>query len=144
VLEGPTTNQRPLQIELHSLKADGQLDPRAQLLYRREIAPSAAGITLLSVPVSQKAVSWTSSYVCMENPPPADDPLFFITSGEPPALTMLMKGFPRPDDLRVRDSLDQLALHCGKTVNTRDVIQLFGFTDLEGPSWPALLPVRCL
>jgi hypothetical protein len=57
---------------------------------------------------------------------------------------MLMKGFPRPDDLRVRDSLDQLALHCGKTVNIRDVIQLFGFTDLEGPSWPALLPVRCL
>ncbi len=144
LLEAPSPSQRPLQIEIHSLKPDGQLDPQARLLYRRELAPSPAGITLLNLPVFPPATSWSSSYVCPENPPPADDPLFFITSGEPPALSLLMKGFPRPDDLRVRDNLNALARHCGANVNSQWVIDLFGLTDLDGPNWPEVLPVRCL
>jgi len=144
VLEGPSDTPRSLQIEFRALTPAGQTDSYGKPLYQRLLSPAPAGITLLTLPPLRQSVSWSSSYVCVEKSPPADDPLFFITSGEPPALSLLLSTAPTADDQRIREALAKLSQSCGGSVSQSEVMRLFGFTDLEGPQWPLTLPVRCL
>jgi hypothetical protein len=143
VLEGPSDSPRVLRIDLQSLRPDGQIDPVAPPLLQRLLPAAPAGITLLTLPPLRRPLSWSSSYVCVEAPPPPDDPLYFITSGEPPALSLLLPGPPSAADERNRKALERLSRSCGGSVSHREVMALFGFTDLEGPHWPLTLPVRC-
>ncbi len=143
LLEGPSDTPRTLQIDLQSVGSVGRIDPDARPLLQRRLPPAPAGITLLTLPPLRQPLSWSTSYVCDEAPPPPDDPLYFITSGEPPALSLLLPGPPSAADQGNREALERLSRSCGGSVSQREVMQLFGFTDLEGPHWPLSLPVRC-
>jgi hypothetical protein len=144
VLEGPAVNPRPLQLELRGLLPDGSPSTKGQLLFRKEFPPLASGVTLLLLPTLAKPVSWSSTYVCPEAEKPSDEHLFFVTSGEPSPLTLLLPSSPTKEDIKAREDLKLLYNACGKTISRQQLGGLFGFSDLEAGYWPNDLLVRCL
>ena len=72
VLQGPTQQPYPLKISL-----EGQ--PSV------ELAASAAGVVVLSLPAVSSDTPWQSSYVCPGGSSDSDDPLAFIAVAAPPA-----------------------------------------------------------
>jgi hypothetical protein len=143
VLEGPAKAPRPLVIELRSVLANGYPDPNGKIIFKRTLLPEPAGITVIPIDKIKQPVSWTSAYYCPEIPAPIDDPLFFVTRGEPPPLTLLLPSNPSPEDRSVWESTRLLYKACGQTFPRQLVKQLFGFGDLVGDDWPDNLPVRC-
>jgi hypothetical protein len=143
VLEGPAKTPRPLIIELRSVRPNGLPDPNGKLVYKRTLLPEPQGITLISLAKLTQPVSWTSIYFCPEHPAPSDEPLFFVTTGEPPPLTLLLPANPSPEDQKVREILGRFSKACGKAFPRQDLKLLFGFSDLASDDWPDQLPVRC-
>jgi len=143
VLEGPAKTPRPLIIELRTVRANGLPDPSGKLVYKRTLLPEPLGITVILLSKLTQPVGWTSLYYCPEHPAPSDEPLFFVSNGEPPPLTLLLPSNPSPEDQKVRDSLGRLSKACGTTFSRQEVKLLFGFSDLASDDWPEALPVRC-
>ena len=123
VLQGPTSEPYPLQIAL-----DGR--PSVQL------PASPAGVVVLSIPPVRSDTRWQSSYVCPAATPEGDDPLNFVVSVAPPALSLL-----RPTS-GAGDQLPGLLSRCGGTIDLAQIRQWLGVEALPG-QWPQQLPVRC-
>jgi hypothetical protein len=132
-----------LIIELRGVLANGSPDPNGKLVYKRTLLPEPQGITVILLAKLTQPVSWTSIYFCPEHPAPSDEPLFFVTTGEPPPLTLLLPANPSPEDQKVRETLALLSKACGKTFPRQELKLLFGFSDLASDDWPDALPVRC-
>ena len=143
VLEGPAKTPRPLIIELRGVLANGLPDPSGKLVYKRTLLPEPIGITVILLGKLTQPVSWTSAYFCPEHPTPSDEPLFFVTNGEPPPFSLLLAANPSPEDLKVREALGRLSKACGKTFPRQELKLLFGFSNLANDDWPDALPVRC-
>jgi NAD-dependent oxidoreductase involved in siderophore biosynthesis len=144
VLEGPAKTPRPLVIELRTVLSSGLPDPYGKVVFKRILLPAPAGITLVSLDKLKQPVAWTSAYFCPDSPAPTDEPLFFVTNGEPPPLSLLLPSDPSPEDRKLWESLTLIYKACGQTFPRQMVKQLFGFGDLVGDDWPDNLPVRCL
>ena len=123
VLQGPTQQPYPLKISL-----EGQ--PSV------ELAASAAGVVVLSLPAVGSDTPWQSSYACPGGSSGSDDPLDFVAVAAPPALSLLRPSGDQDDPLPA-----QLA-RCGGTVALAQVEQWLGVQSLPG-EWPDQLPVRC-
>ena len=123
VLQGPTQQPYPLKISL-----EGQ--PSV------ELAASAAGVVVLSLPAVSRDTSWQSSYACPGGSSGSDDPLDFVAVAAPPALSLLRPSGGQDDPLPA-----QLA-RCGGTVALAQVEQWLDVQSLPG-EWPDQLPVRC-
>ena len=123
VLQGPTQQPYPLNI---SLQGQPSL----------ELAASAAGVVVFSLPAVSSASPWQSSYVCPGGSPDSDDPLDFIAVAAPPALSLLRPSSDQDDPLPA--SLAQ----CGGTIALAQVEQWLAVQSLPG-DWPDELPVRC-
>jgi hypothetical protein len=121
-------------------KADG-----ATAAGERRVLPAAEpGITLLTLPAVALPSVWESSYVCpqaAEAGAPAD-PLSFVATESPPALTLLV-GEASREDAAVQAALTRLHHACGSTVSRREVGEAFGLADLITAQWPERIPVRC-
>jgi hypothetical protein len=143
VLEGPAKTPRPLIIELRAVRPNGLPDPNGKLVYKRTLLPEPQGITVISLAKLTQPVSWTSIYFCPEHPVPSDEPLFFVTTGEPPPFTLLLPANPSPEDQKVQQVMGRLSKVCGKTFPRQELKLLFGFSDLASDDWPDQLPVRC-
>ena len=74
--------------------------------------------------------------------PAAPDPLGFVESAAPPALSLLVPG-GTAEDATVQTNLRQLRNACGGTVATAELARTFGLEDLLRSDWPERLPVRC-
>ena len=123
VLQGPTQQPYPLKISL-----EGQASV--------ELAASAAGVVVLSLPAVSRDTSWQSSYACPGGSSGSDDPLDFVAVAAPPALSLLR---PSGDQ---DDPLPAPLARCGGTVALTQVEQWLGVQSLPG-EWPDQLPVRC-
>ena len=123
VLQGPTQEPYPLKISL-----EGQASV--------ELAASAAGVVVLSLPAVSRDTSWQSSYACPGGSSGSDDPLDFVAVAAPPALSLLR---PSGDQ---DDPLPAPLARCGGTVALTQVEQWLGVQSLPG-EWPDQLPVRC-
>ena len=123
VLQGPTQEPYPLKISL-----EGQ--PSV------ELAASAAGVVVLSLPAVSSDTPWQSSYACPGGSSGSDDPLDFVAVAAPPALSLLR---PSSDQ---DDPLPSPLAQCGGTVALAQVEQWLGVQSLPG-EWPDQLPVRC-
>ena len=143
VLEGPAKTPRPLVIELRAVLANGLPDPNGKLIYKRTLLPEPVGITVIMLAKLTQPASWTSAYFCPDSPAPSDEPLFFVTNGEPPPLTLLLLSNPSPEDRKYWESLLLFYKACGKTFPRQEVKRLFSFSDLVSDDWPENLPVRC-
>jgi hypothetical protein len=137
LLEGPSPSPRPLQIEFRPQR--GAVEP-----LRRTLPPAPVGVTLVTLPAIRNATVWESSYQCETGGAGgASDPLAFVASVAPPALSLLVTD-RTPADLAVQAGLENLRRSCGKEVATAEVAAAFGLADVVTPSWPSRIPVRCL
>ncbi|KEF40874.1 MAG: hypothetical protein ER33_14535 [Cyanobium sp. CACIAM 14] len=144
VLEGLSANPRPLELTFRPLSGRGTADASVASGQRRVLPASGPGITLFTLPAVKTPTVWESSYVCPEaasGPAPAD-PLNFVATESPPALSLLVTEASR-EDLAVQTALAKLKQSCGATVPRQEVGAAFGLSDLFTAQWPERIPVRC-
>jgi len=145
LLLGPSSNPRPLAVELRPLGRGGAPDRSATALLQRTLPAAPVGITLLPLAGVQAATVWESSFVCADTAAAAAaaaDPLSFVESTSPPALSLLVPS-GTAEDRTLQASLMQLRKACGGTVATAEVARSFDLVDLLRSDWPERLPVRC-
>ena len=140
LLEGPSANPRPLQLQF---RPQGPGGPSSAANAKRELAPAAAGVTLLGVGSFKGEALWESSYRCGDPAPVSSDPLSFVESVSPPALSLLVTDVT-PNDRVFQARLQKLKGLCGAQVGRAELAKNFGLEDVIGPDWPERLPVRCL
>jgi len=89
---------------------------------------------------------WESSYVCRDpaaaGAAAAADPLSFVESAAPPALSLLVPG-GTAEDGKLQAALQSLHQACSGTVATAELARRFALEDLVRTDWPERLPVRC-
>lgn len=140
LLEGPTANPRPLQVQF---RPQGPGGTAAGPAMKRELPPAPTGVTLLSLGSLKGSQVWESSFRCAEaSEMPSSDPLSFVETVSPPALSLLVS------DVTVKDrsfqaGLQKLKRLCGSQVAKAELAMTFGLEDVIGPNWPEQLPVRC-
>ena len=146
LLLGPSPNPRPLAVELRPLGRGGAPDRSVSPLLQRTLPASPAGITLLPLAGVQAPTVWESSYVCSDpaaaGAAASADPLSFVESAAPPALSLLVPGGTAEDE-KVQAALQSLRQACGGTVATAELARRFALEDLVRTDWPERLPVRC-
>ena len=143
LLQGPTAQPRPLQIELRPNSPGGGSAAAAGASQRRQFPAAAVEVTLLRLPAVASPVVWESSYVCAEAGPASTDPLSFVEAVSPPALSLLVRE-TTPKDQAIQASLAKLRGRCGAQVERTELARSFGLEDvITGPEWPERIPVRC-
>ena len=140
VLEGPTANPRPVQV---LFRPQGPGGTAAGAPVERNLPASAAGVTLLKLAAFKGAEVWESSYRCGDPAPISNDPLSFVESVSPPALSLLVTDVT-PADRPIQVGVQRLKALCGSQVPRAELAKSFGLEDVIGSEWPELLPVRCL
>ncbi|MFZ4804527.1 MAG: hypothetical protein ACOYLI_07695 [Synechococcus lacustris] len=123
LLEGPAAQTYPLLLNLQGLRS-------------YQLEPMAAGVRLLTLPPLASETRWESSFLCPGAAGASGDPLGFVTTASPPALSLIRPGQP------AGPLLDRLAASCGATVPTAELRAVLGGDPLPG-DWPEQLPVRC-
>lgn len=142
LLEGPTANPRPIAVTVRQANAAGSSDSAHALQLQRELPASTAGVTLLKVQLKGATV-WESVYRCEEASAAGADPLNFISSAAPPAVTLLLLD-GTPADAALQGRLAQLKAACGASVAREQLAAQFDLADVINGDWPERLPVRCL
>ena len=142
LLEGPAVNSVTLELAFRPMEGSRSNEKANENVSIIELPASSAGITLLKVGSLQFPTVWESSYRCGDDDALSSDPLAFVQTASPPAVSLLISD-SEAADLNTRQALENLAAHCGGTVSTKDVAKDFGIDDVIGSSWPARLPVRC-
>lgn len=137
LLEAPAINPQPLELRFRPL-AGGP--PTAERL----LPAGGPGLRLLAGPAMTKPTLWESSYRCDESigDGTSVDPLQFVESTSPPALSLLLLD-STPVDITLQAHVRQLRTHCGSNVSRGQLAKDFGLADLLDGSWPDQLPVRC-
>ncbi|MCP9851214.1 hypothetical protein [Cyanobium sp. Morenito 9A2] len=140
LLEGPTANPRPLQVQF---RPQGPGGTSAGPAVKRELPAAPAGVTLLRLAGFKGSQVWESSFRCDEGASTAStDPLNFVETVAPPALSLLVtEGSANDRGLQV--ALQKLKGLCGSRVTKAELAQAFGLEEVIAADWPAMLPVRC-
>ncbi|MFM7268427.1 MAG: hypothetical protein ACKOZT_07555 [Cyanobium sp.] len=143
---GPSPAPRPLRVDLRPLGRGGAPDRSVTPLLERTLPAAPAGITLLSLAAVQNPAIWESAYVCADaasaKAAAAADPLSFVESAAPPALSLLVRD-SGAEDQRFQAALRELRRSCGSSVASADLAKSFELGDLLSTDWPARLPVSC-
>lgn len=140
LLEGPTANPRPLQVQF---RPQGPGGTAAGPALKRELEASPAGVTLLSLASFSGSQVWESSFRCDDGVSHATtDPVSFVEAVAPPALSLLVSE-GSANDRSVQMALQKLKGLCGSHVAKDQLAKTFGLEDVIGSEWPATLPVRC-
>ena len=145
LLQGPSAAPVPLVVELRPLGRGGNPDTTVKPVLQRTLPAMPIGITLLPLATVTTPTVWESSYACggpAGAAAAAADPLSFVESVSPPALSLLVPQGSAADG-PVLAGLGKLRQACGGTVATADLVRTFALEDLVRPDWPARLPVRC-
>jgi hypothetical protein len=143
VLEGLGKTPSPLQLTFRPLSGRGTAEGSMAAGQRRVLPASGLGITLLTLPAVKVPTVWESNYVCPEAAaPPQADPLSFVATESPPALSLLVMESSK-EDAAVQAALARLHQFCGSTVSRAEVGAAFGLADLFTAQWPERIPVRC-
>lgn len=146
LLMGPSPAPRPLRVDLRPLGRAGTPDRSVTPLLERTLPAAPAGVTLLSLAAVQSPAVWESAYACADaasaTAAPAADPLSFVESSAPPALSLLVRD-SGAEDQRFQAALRELRRSCGSSVATADLAKSFELGDLLNTDWPARLPVSC-
>ena len=141
ILEGPTAHPHQVLVSFRPEAAAAAKAPTTITL-----PAMGPGITLLKRPALEGSTIWESSYRCGTGGTASEassaDPLSFVSSESPPALSLLVTN-ASPDDIKVQQALKQLQRACGSTVPRAEVASSFGLADVITSDWPERLPVRC-
>ena len=142
LLEGPTAQPRPLQLAFRPLSSAGTAEAAQARTSTRELPSGQAGVVLLALQPIKTATIWESAYRCDEGSSASGDPLDFVQSASPPAVSLLVAD-AQGDDTRIEAALVWMRSACGATVATAEVAKAFGLADVITAEWPQQLPVRC-
>lgn len=137
LLEGPAANPRPLELRFRP-QVGGDATGE------RQLAAGGPALVLLPSPALAGPTVWESSYRCDEQIDSGSkaDPLQFVESTSPPALSLLVVD-STPADATLQQKMRQLRGRCGATISRQELAATFALTDLLDASWPDQLPVRC-
>ena len=135
LVQGPTVN--PVSLTM-------RFEPEAGgVPTRQTLQAASAGLTLISGAAVATSTVWESSFDCSSaDASGGADPLSFVQSSSPPALSLLLPEAEASDQL-VQSVLSSLRLRCGATVPAKETLAQFGLADLVTEEWPQQLPVRC-
>ena len=142
LLEGPTANPKPIQIQFRRWSDATSDQMSGEMLTTSELPASAAGITLINLEALNAPTVWESAYRCGDDESMSSDPLSFVQTASPPALSLLVSD-SEADDLSIQKALASLRSQCGKSVSTETFAHAFSLGDVIDADWPAELPVRC-
>ena len=140
VVMGPTANPVPLQV---SFRPEQVGAAGASSVPARTLPAAPAGLTLLPVSAPAQPTVWESSFDCSAGDAgAAADPLAFVESSSPPAVSLLVPT-PAAEDTSIQTGIARLRAACGSSVPTAQTLADFGLADLATSDWPEMLPVRC-
>ena len=135
VVQGPTAN--PVSLKLSFKPEAGGSETT------RTLAAAPASITLISSAGTTEPTVWESSFNCDSGDGGASlDPLAFIQTASPPAISLLLPE-EEASDKSIQAALSSLKARCGATVPAAETLAQFGLADLVTAEWPDQLPVRC-
>ena len=135
VVQGPTAN--PVSLSLSFKPEDGGAESK------RTLSASPASLTLINSAGPSGPTVWESSFNCQAGGSGDGlDPLAFVQSSSPPALSLLVPD-AEPSDQPVQAALKSLRAQCGGSVPSTQALAQFGLADLVTEDWPEQLPVRC-
>ena len=142
VVMGPTANPVPLQLSFRPQQ--GSTSSVTSTVPARTLPAAPAGLTLLPISALAQPTVWESSFDCSAGDAggAAADPLAFVESSSPPAVSLLVPS-PAEDDASIQKGLSRLSSACGSSVPTAQTLADFGLADLATSDWPESLPVRC-
>ena len=134
ILQGPS--DRPVSLQVILKPEDGTAEST------RTLAAGPASVVLFDVEGTRPVV-WETSFNC-ESGDEGDspDPMAFVQSSSPPALSLLVSD-AEPTDQSLQALLRGLLAKCGSNVPTAETMSQFGFADLVTEAWPKTLPIRC-
>ena len=134
LIQGPSDSPVSLQVSLKP--EDGSAEST------RTLSAGPTSIVLFDVQISRPTV-WESSFNCVsgENVDHSD-PMAFVQSTSPPALSLLVLDV-ESNDQSVQSLLNDLRAKCGTSVSTAETLAHFGLSDLVTDDWLQQLPVRC-
>lgn len=134
LVQGPSESPVSLQVTLKP--EDGSAAST------RTLAAAPASIVLFDVQAKRPAV-WESSFNCGSGDGgDSSDPMAFVQSTAPPALSLLVSD-AEPTDQSLQSLLSTLKTKCGSSVSTAETMAQLGLSDLASDGWPQQLPVRC-
>ena len=134
LLQGPSNSPVSLQV---TLKPEDGSAASTELL-----AAGPASVVLFDMQ-AKRPVVWESSFSCgSREDQDSSDPLAFVQSTSPPALSLLVSD-PEPSDQSFQSLLTALRAKCGTSVSTVETMVQFGLSDLATNDWPQQLPIRC-
>jgi hypothetical protein len=137
LVQGPTAQPLPLQVSFRSQSEKSAARPTV-----RTISAAPAAVVLFQNQAAGPTI-WESAFDCTATDGPAlEDPLAFVQTASPPALSLLMSE-AEDGDVRMQEGLAELRRQCGSDVPTQLTMARFGLADLVTPEWPSRLPVRC-
>ena len=116
-----------MAVELRPPGAGRGSGPLGHPLLQRTLPAAPVGITLLPLAGVAAATIWESSFVygdAAAAAAAAADPLSFVESAAPPALSLLVPG-GTAEDATVQANLRQLCNACGGTVSTAELARNF-------------------
>ena len=142
LLEGPTANPKPIEIHFRRWSGAPSDQMSEAMLATSELPASTAGITLISLEALNAPAVWESAYRCGDDESTSSDPLAFVQTASPPALSLLVRD-SEADDLSIQKALASLRTQCGASVSTETFARIFSLGDVIDADWPAELPVRC-
>lgn len=137
LVQGPTAQPLSLQVSFRSHSEESAERPMV-----RTFGAAPAAVVLFQNQVTGPTI-WESAFDCTATDGAAlQDPLAFVQTASPPALSLLMSE-AEDGDVRVQKGLTELRRQCGFDVPTQLIMARFGLADLVTPEWPSRLPVRC-
>jgi hypothetical protein len=108
----------------------------------RVLDAASVGLIVVRGAGIDRPTIWESSFNCNADDQSASDPLSFIETVSPPAVSLLMPQ-PESSDVSVQNALKKLRQSCGATVSAEATMAQFGLADLLTKDWPTELPVYC-
>lgn len=138
LLVGPT--KAPVSL---TLLFKPESNAKGGLSSRQTLPPTHAGVILVNVIPIKGPTIWESNFNCDSDTGSASsDPLAFVKSSSPPALSLLLPE-SSSEDQDVQSLLRRLRQRCGFTVPTVETLTQFELSDLITDSWPSELTVHC-
>jgi hypothetical protein len=110
---------------------------------KRVLPASPVSVTVLSLGPIQRPTVWESGFVCDQGAAGSADPLSFVETAAPPAVSLLLKD-STPADGPLQAKIKQIKSQCGSSLSRAEVAKAFDLEDVIDASWPAQIPVRCV
>ena len=134
LVQGPSDSPVSLQVTLKP--EDGSAEST------RTLSAAPTSIVLFDAQASRPTV-WESSFNCGSGDGgDSSDPMAFVQSASPPALSLLVLD-AEPTDQSLQALLSALRSKCGTSVSAAETMTQFGLADVVTEAWPDQLPVRC-